>query len=60
MVIPGALLDPTGGTDSARPLGPSAHYFLPAGTVYVVRRVSTEPCLIHAHQTGAYDFNRVE
>lgn len=60
VVISGALLDPTDGAAAARPLGPGAHYFLPAGTVYVVRCVSAEPCLIYAHQGGGYDFNRVD
>ena len=60
VVITGALLDPTDLSETARPLGPGAHYFLPGGTVYVVRCVSTDPCLIYAHQSGGYDFNRVE
>ncbi len=60
VVITGALLDPTDRSDSARPLGPGAHYFLPGGTVYVVRCVSAEPCLIYAHQSRGYDFNRVD
>lgn len=60
VVISGTLLDPTDRSDTARPLAAGAFYFLPAGTAYTVRCVSAEPCLIYAHQPGAFDFNDVE
>ncbi len=60
VIIAGTQLDPIDQSSAARRLGPGAHYFLPGGTVYVVRCVSETPCLIYAHQTGGFDFNRVD